>query len=314
MAHKDIAARVRAARFDEEPDGVLWNPHLSTARRAWEMRRTVFSRGVPFLGVGGGLFVLIGFAAGSGFAVLGALMLLCGIGVGLGNLRCLVIGRCIHLDGLCRLDEVAGIVLFRCRDFTGMGASAHAIASRVIDAVDELRDTPARAWLDPALPSTAHRLAWEVLGCLDRTRTARILALQLAQRPAHSDLADSLAEAIAALDHRLDDAVQALAGCATLAREWTRALHDAELRHHGEQELRSTRMIAPDDLTAAAESLLLQTFCRVTAARDLTGGGPFPWEQPRSAWSPRAVGRRLAEVARRPGIQRSLVGEGTGLS
>lgn len=160
MAHKDIAARVMAARFDEEPDRVSWNPHLSTARRAWEMRRIVFSRGVPFLGVGGGLFVLIGFAVGSGFAVLGALMLLCGIGVGLGNLRCLVIGRCIHLDGLCRLDEVAGIVLFRCRDFTGMGASAHAIASRVIDAVDELRDTPARAWLDPALPSTAHRLAW----------------------------------------------------------------------------------------------------------------------------------------------------------
>ncbi|SEP53799.1 hypothetical protein SAMN04489732_13138 [Amycolatopsis saalfeldensis] len=315
MARRGITARVTAGSIDEESGGTLWNPHLSLARRVWEIRRTVFSREVPFLVLGGALLVVIGFVAGMwGFALLGAFIVFCGLGTGLANLRCLTLGQCAHPDGLCRLDERPGIALFRSRDFTGMGSMARGIASRAIDAVGELHDTPAHAWLDPGLPSTAHRLAWEVLHCLDRTRRARTLAFQLAQNPAHAVLAGALAEAIDALDHRLDEAAQSLSGCAVLAREWTRALHDAELRRDGEQELRSTRMIAPDALTAATESLLQQTFCRVTAARDLTDSGPFPWEQPRTTRFPSAAGHQFTEAARRFGIQRRLTGEETGLS
>ncbi|WP_156096596.1 hypothetical protein [Amycolatopsis jejuensis] len=267
-------------RNDEQVVLSLRNPD-SPGFRCWRpVARAFFSRGVLCTAVAGTLLVLIGVGAGSTalwFAAFGGLVLCSAVLSGMQNLSCLTSGACIHPDRPCQTDERPGEFFYRISDFATMDLSARDTASRVIDAATQLQMTPARAWLDRDLPYSAHRLAWEVLCCLDRTRSARALVARL-------DLGDSqaaaLRRAIDVVDQQLAECARHLAGCAALAREWSRKLVDIEIRDQCDRELASLQPIAGNDLVVEAEALLQQTFGYVTAARDLTNTSPFPWEQP----------------------------------
>lgn len=116
------------------------------------------------------------------------------------------------------------------------------------------------------------------------------------------------------IDDALDDVVRHVHGCLVLTRAW-----EAKLRH-SELTTRTDHTLAalPGDtevqqLAQAAEALPQNVFAYVTAARDITGTGAFPWEQPTSAWSrllrnlPR--GRSRGRPSRRAQARRARSGE-----
>ncbi|WP_344869480.1 hypothetical protein [Amycolatopsis ultiminotia] len=229
--------------------------------------------------------MLIGVAAGSvavWFSLIGGIVVCLGVASGVNNL---LTARSIEDNGSCPELRSPGECCYQTCDFATMDPAATEIANRVIDAVAQLRTAQARAWLDPDLPRAAHRLAWEVLCCLDCTRAARDLAAQLADAPEHAALAAALHDTINVIDYRLNESAQHLAGCVVLAHEWDRKLRDIDTRHRGDRELSSLQEAVRQGLATETESLLHNAFYRITAARDLTEAGPFPWEQPRLDWT-----------------------------
>ncbi|MFE0024103.1 hypothetical protein [Amycolatopsis sp. NPDC059021] len=285
MTHHDTPPPVTVGDFAEGPDMMLWNPDLPRARWHRERVRAFCSRSVVHAGLCGALVLILGLAAGDTvltvtFIVLGTIVLCGGVVIGVVNL-----GYCAsdhqHTGGPCHL-EIPGEFFFRTKDFTDMGPATGRIAVRVMEAVAHLHTTPARGWLDPDLPRSAHRLAWQTLSSLETTRTTRALADQLAAEPGYGGLAETLEEAIAGIDHRLTAVAEQLTGCVVLTREWSRKLHDADLRDRVDRELAVLAGVAGKDLIVGSEALLQTTFTSVTAARDLTNAGSFPWERSRN--------------------------------
>ncbi|UUV28570.1 hypothetical protein NQK81_27745 [Amycolatopsis roodepoortensis] len=175
---------------------------------------------------------------------------------------------------------------WRSRDFTDLGPDTARLVRDLLAGVDELHRTSARAWIDPAVPGEAHRVVWEALCCLDRSRDVRVLAEELASDPdVGEDLVAAAREAVSAIDHGLDEVGRHLHGCLLLTRAWEAKLRHTDLTHRtghvlatlpGHDHLRR--------LTHAAEVLPQNVFAHVTAARDLTQAGEFPWERPATEW------------------------------
>lgn len=136
-------------------------------------------------------------------------------------------------------------------------------------------------------------MVWKTLCYLDRTRAARDLTNELASDPdpAVGELATSAREVVHAIDDALKDALRHVRGCLELTRAW-----EAKLRHNN-LAARTEGILArlPShtelrQLSAAAEALPQTVFAYITAARDITGAGEFPWEQ---RPSPRSRLRRM---------------------
>jgi hypothetical protein len=150
----------------------------------------------------------------------------------------------------------------------------------LIDAIDELATTPARRWLDADLPRQAHQVVWDTLSCLDRTRPARTLAAQLAKEPGEAELSSSATAAVEAIDTAVAEVVFHLQGCLTLTRAWETKLHHRDLAARTDTVLTALREIPLASVVETAESLPHRAFAHLTAARDVTNTGPFPWEYP----------------------------------
>jgi hypothetical protein len=196
------------------------------------------------------------------------------------NLNCFTTDHRHDHNARCRLEQRPGEFFYRTRDFTTLGTTVGDHAAQLIGAVGELYTTPARAWLDPELPREAHRVVWEALCCLDRTRPARALAAQLAAEPGESELASAAAAAVAQIDQATADLLFHLYGCVTLTRAWEAKLHHGDLAARTATALTVLREIPIGRPVAAAEPLPQSVFAYLTAARDVTDAGPFPWEHP----------------------------------
>ncbi|QWF81015.1 hypothetical protein [Amycolatopsis sp. CA-230715] len=323
MSHHNppvTAMPVRAATFPDGPDSVLLNPDIPRARWRGERVHAGLRHRFVLTGLAGAALAPLTAVSCSGFAAvffLGAGILALGMSLLAG--WCSAAGMLTDhrhpADSPCRLDRVRGEFFFRSRDFTDLGTASYAVRT-LIAGVDELHRSPARAWIDPAVPREVHRVVWQALCCLDRTRAARSLADELAADPdsAVGELAAAAREAVTVIDDALDDVVRHVHGCLVLTRAW-----EAKLRH-SELTTRTDHTLAalPGDtevqqLAQAAEALPQNVFAYVTAARDITGTGAFPWEQPTSAWSrllrnlPR--GRSRGRPSRRAQARRARSGE-----
>lgn len=175
---------------------------------------------------------------------------------------------------------------YRRRDFDDLGADSRELVAELLTGVQTLHRSPALAWLDPALPGEIHTVVWRTLCCLDRTRAARALADEIAaELDTTDDLVAATRRAVDDVDTSLRKVAQHVRGCVVLCRAWEKKLrrHDlaARVRH-------TLAAIAGQDhltrLSQDSDALPRNVFAHVTAARDITHSGAFPWEQPPSEW------------------------------
>lgn len=279
-----LAVAVIAGEFADGPDAMLWNPYLSRARWRRAALRAALRPNVAVGAVSGAGFLVVGGGWASGFGIvlaigIGVLLLGSAAFVAWVNLESFAFDH-VHPRGRpCRLEQRIGEYFYRAQDFTDLGTTVHATVAAMVEAVAQLHRTPSRAWLDPGLCGEAHRVVWEVLCSLDRTRTARILARQLHADPDSGALAAAVDEAVAVVDRALGEVLTHLRNCVALTRAWEAKLHHDDLRARAEDILAALSEIRPSRLVAAAEPLPQRVFAYLTAARDVTGTGPFPWEQ-----------------------------------
>ncbi|SFO05263.1 hypothetical protein [Amycolatopsis rubida] len=295
MAHHnppDAVMPVRAATFPDGPDSVLLNPDIPQARWRGERVRAGLRPRTVLTGLAGVALAVLAAASGSGFGAvfaLGAGILAVGVSLFAGwysAARMLTDHR--HGPGSpCRLDRVRGEFFFRSRDFTDLGPASYAVRT-LIAGVGELHRSPARTWIDPGVPREVHRVVWQALCCLDRTRAARVLVDELAADPDSvvGQLAVAARKAVLVMDDALDEVVQHVHGCVVLTRAWEAKLRHTELTTRTDHILAALPGHAEvRRLTEAAEALPQNVFAYITAARDITEAGAFPWEQPPSSWS-----------------------------
>jgi hypothetical protein len=280
---------VRTALFPDGPDSLLLNPDVPERRWRRERVRAVLCSRAVLIGLTGAALTVLTVLAVAAGSVAAAVLALC-VDIAAPAV-CLLVGwhsatgvLTDHRHGpgrACRLDRVPGEFFFRSRDFTGLGTAGDAVRS-LVAGVDELHRSPARPWIDAAMPGEVHRVVWQTLWCLDRARAARSLAGELADDPdsAVGELAAAARAAVTVIDDALDEVVRHVHGCLVLTREW-----EAKLRH-GELAARTEGTLAAlpghsevRQVSQAAEALLQNVFAYITAARDLTGAGAFPWEQ-----------------------------------
>jgi hypothetical protein len=277
------------ALFPDGPDSLLLNPDVPGRRWRCERVRAVLRSRTVLIGLAGAAVVVLVVLAVAAGSVASAVLALC-MGIA-APAACLLVGRrsaagvlTEHRHGpgrACQLDRVRGEFFFRSRDFTGFGTAGDAVRT-LVAGVDELDRSPARPWIDPAVPREVHRVVWQTLCCLDRTRAARSLAGELADDPdsAVGELAAAAREAVTVIDDALDEVVRHVHGCLVLTRAWETKLRHGELTARTEDTLAAL----PGDsevrqVEQAAEALPQNVFAYITAARDLTGAGEFPWEQ-----------------------------------
>ncbi|SFO88352.1 hypothetical protein [Amycolatopsis rubida] len=277
------AGPVRTASFPDGLDSLLLNPAVSDAELRRERVRAALSPVTVLPCLGGIIVTLVGLMTGIGVVVVCAGVLVVGMSVvaGLDHIANLLTDHRHDAGSPCRLDRVRGEFFFRSRDFSELGEAHHA-ARILIDSVGELHRSPARAWIDPTIPGKVHRLVWQALCCLDRTRAARSLAVELAADPgsAVGDLAVAARESVGVIDGALSEVVRHVNACLVLVREWEAKLRRAELADLTDHTLAAL----PVDtdvrrLSEFAEALPQNVFAYVTAARDVLGAGAFPWEQ-----------------------------------
>ncbi len=281
--------------FPEGPDSLLVNPAIPDRRWRTEFVRAGLPLGIVVTGLTGtaiAVLAVLSASAGAGAVAGDALafgILTVGASVMVGWRRAT---RMLvdHRHGAacpCRLDHTRGQFFLHSRDFADLGTPTAAAVRELISSVDELHRSPARAWFDPALCPEVHRVVWETVSVLDRTREARSLARELADDPDTEvgELAAAARQAVAAIDEGLAEVAWHMRGCLALSRAW-----EAKLRHAA-LATRTDRTLAAlpghdrvQALGRAAETLPRTLHAYFTAARDLMGAGAFPWEQPASSW------------------------------
>ncbi|WP_410658360.1 hypothetical protein [Amycolatopsis sp. lyj-112] len=272
--------------FPDGPDTVLLHPTVTA--RHWQRRQVLAAvrPGTVLKGLAGATVVGFALVAGNGFAgkfIFTAVVLI----VVLAGWRATCAareGRGPHGDtSRTRLRRGEG---WRSRDFADLGADTARLVRELLAGVDELHRTPARAWINPALPGEAHRVVWEALCCLDRGRDARVLAEELATDPdAGEDLVAAVRQVACTIDHDLAEVARHLRGCLLLTRAWEAKLRRTDLTRRTDRVLAA--LPGRDELrrlAGAAEALPQNVFAHVTAARDLAQAGEFPWERPPVEW------------------------------
>ena len=275
---------VTVGEFAEGSDVMLWNPALTTKRWRVEVLRAFLARAVSIRCGAGLLTVALVLSFGFAKSLAGALTIGGGIALVLsGALDAVITAACLatdHQDGhRCRLERRPGEFFLRSRDFADLGESARQTAGLLVDLTDQLHHTWARDWLDPELPGRVHEIVWATLTRLVRTGAARRHAARLAGTPDGSDLVATTTAAITEFDARLGELVFAVQGCVTLALEWEAKLRHAELVEHTTTVCAELDAASLRPIVDVAAELPRSVFAYVTAARDLTGAGPFPWER-----------------------------------
>ncbi|MGW3960133.1 hypothetical protein ACWED2_09935 [Amycolatopsis sp. NPDC005003] len=276
---------VTVGDFADGPDIMLWNPALTTKRWRWLVLRRSLERFVSARCAAGVLAVVLVLSMSATNTLVGALTICGAIALLLSGLcDAFVTAACLATDHQhgrrCSLERSPGEFFFRSDDFADLGAMAHPTAGRLIDLAGELHATTAREWLDPDLPDLVHHAVWEALTRLASTAPTRRQAARLATMPGADDLAATIAMAIAEFDASLAELVFYLQGCVTLTREWEAKLRHTELVEHTSAVHAELHAASIRPVLDVAEELPESVFAYVTAARDLTDAGRFPWELP----------------------------------
>ncbi|MFJ7213600.1 hypothetical protein [Amycolatopsis sp. NPDC098790] len=274
---------VTEGAFADGQDVMLWNPAITAKHWRAELIRAFASccRSIP-LSVG---VAVLALGPGIAKSVVGVLT----VGVaGLLVLSCLcgavVTAGCVGTDHRhrrgrkCRLERRPGEFFFRTRDFADLSPRVHRAVAQLIGLVGELDASSGQRWSVLDVPERAHQLAWEALSHVSRSRAARRQAQRLAEAPGEAEVASPTTAAVEMLDDELDELVFQLQACVTLSRAWEAKLDHAEFVQHAEAVRGELRAASIGPIVAFAGELPTTVFAYVTAARDLTNAGPFPWE------------------------------------
>lgn len=285
VAHLTTSGPVSEGDFSDGTDLMLWNPTLTPTRWRKATLRALIPGNTVLYGLSGLFAVVLGLGPATGLAAIlflafGAIAMCIGVCDAIVNVACFATDHRHPHSRPCRLEQRPGEFFYRTKDFASLGAPARDHAAQLITSVSELHATPARSWLEPGLPAEAHRVAWEALCCLDRTRSVRALADQLGAEPGEDALAATATAAVAKIDQATGELVLHLHGCLTLTRAWEAKLRHRDLAGRTDAALAALRQIPIDQTVTAVQPLLQSAHAYVTAARDLTDAGPFPWEKP----------------------------------
>lgn len=285
MSLLKIPEAVTVGDFVDGPDIVLWNPALTTEAWHRQLVRAFLVRSISPRALTGLFVVALVLALGAEATHVSALVVCCAAALVLSDLvDAAICAACLATDHQhkhrrrCALERTPGEFFFRSFDFVDLGVAAHHKAGVLIDLTGELHATTARDWLDGEVLTRAHQAVWDALTRLNRTAPARRHAERLAELPDENDLVTTTATAIAEFDAQLDELVLHLQGCVMLAREWEAKLRHAELAERTSNVHAELRAASIRPLLDVAEELPRSVFAYITAARDLTGAGPFPWE------------------------------------
>jgi hypothetical protein len=274
---------VTSGLFPDGTDLLIWNPQLPSRRwRREAVRASIDGKSMRW-GAYGVAAVGLGLGPASGIAA--ALLILFGLAwLGLAAARLVIFSSNWEIEHdhpkgkRCRLERRPGEFFYRKRDFADLGPRVASAVAYLIDAVSYLHRTPARSWLDPELPDRVHRVVWEALSCVDRTRAARVLAQKLTAESDEEELAAAARLAIGTLDEALDELVAHLRACVTLTVAWEQKLRHADLADRVETTVQALQEIPLRSAADDAAELPPAVFAWLTAARDLTDAGPFAWE------------------------------------
>ncbi|WP_020670183.1 hypothetical protein [Amycolatopsis nigrescens] len=171
------------------------------------------------------------------------------------------------------LDRRPGHQSYRSDDFAGLPPATVHFARRILAAAHTVDTTPATCWLADDLRATIHQVAWDALDYLYHVHPY-----------VNGMFAQSQDSDLVRIASRLED-------CATLVTEWHTKLSDLD------QLTSAVRHDLPR-VAAIAEDACQQTWATITAARDITNAGVFPWETPHNPGSrPRDAGSVSVMVA-----------------
>ncbi|MEC3978889.1 hypothetical protein [Amycolatopsis sp. H20-H5] len=270
--------------FEDGSATMLWNPNLSMADWRREKLRaalkpaTALGRLASFAIAVTGAFLWNGFglvlSITLGVAILGSTAL-----AAIVELEFFATDHVHRRGAKCRLER-PGQFFYRSADFMTASSTAYAMASDIIAAVDQLHASPACVWIGRSALREVHLAAWNALLLLDQTRTARDFANQLHAESSVGELRMLVDDALATSDQTTERVLSHLNACVTLAQAWSEKLQRANLNDRAVTVLESLRKLQVVRADVAAESLPQVIFAYITAARDVTNAGPFPWEKP----------------------------------
>jgi hypothetical protein len=271
--------------FPAGPELMLWRPdvnHRWLRWRAilWPVLRTLLAAA---LGVAAFAVLLTGAAPGSFWPMVPVAGLLTGL-----SAVCVVVEfRCAEYDHRhrrgkpCRLETEPGAFFYRAGDFCDLPTSTTGSVHRIIAAVAKVHSSPAAAWLAPQQLRDVHRVAWDVLCLVDRTRTLRDV-LTNKQCTAFDEIA-LVRSFVTDVDVAVDRVLTCLLQAELLVTAWEQKLVEIDQRAQLRAELNAIRLATPLAAIGAtvqkAEVIPESMFAYITAARDLTNSGPFDWER-----------------------------------
>ncbi len=258
---------------------MLWRPGVDRARLRWRAMWTCLFSGPGIYAVLGAAVIMHGVQRIGWWVICLGVLVVCASALSIWvNYRCVDYDHQHGHDKSCFLDKVRGEYFYRRGDFLYLPASMVHSVDRIIAAVRDVHASPASAWLDPQQLRDIHRVAWDALRSLDRTRTLRYVM----NDPRCAALWDDLSHAqsrLAEVDDALDTILSYLHQAVLLVQAWEQKLTEAEVRTRLRAELDNV----PHDMIAVtlrrAESVPESLFAYITAARDLTNSGPFEWER-----------------------------------
>lgn len=176
-------------------------------------------------------------------------------------------------------DRSHGVDFYSIGDFAGLPTNLIAAVATIMDSLRTLHESAAVAWLDASLLREAHQAAWDIVSIVYQTREIRLGVRQAGDQADLAELVRAVDGKVAAIDAGVTTVAESLQQAVVLAQEWT-ATVDAmatATRLRAELETATASPIAP--VVRAAESVSEGVFAYVTAARDVTGAGPFSWER-----------------------------------
>lgn len=277
---------ISEGEFPSGSEWMLWRPGLNRRRLRWRAIRCSTSRtkvGLALVGIGLACLALRDGPRSLDWLLITFIILITALSV----LGVAVDYHCADYDHRHRPDrpcfmEDPGRFFYRASDFRDLPSSTVDAVCRVVTVVRAVHTSPAAAWLDPGHLRDVHCVAWETLRVLEASRPLRHALADVRSRR-DVDLTGDVATArssVAAVDDALDRVVTCLLQTEALLRSWEQKLVDIELR----TRIRADLDLMPPDPGAAAlrraESVVVGVFATITAARDLTDAGPFPWERP----------------------------------
>lgn len=244
----DALSPVRV-NVDESVEWLFLRPGVTRANLRWAAMRA---------GLRDELVVLLAGVAGTAVGVGGGASFLGWFLVVIGPLASVVAlveaGRFLRSDDawVCALSYHPARFVYRTQEFATLPKAERAVADGIVRTVDAVFSGPASVWIGPEPLRDLHDVAWSTLRQLGEIQ--RLRGLVQAGLESHA-----LLQMVAKMSREAAETLAELRNCVLLVEAWNSQLQQAR---------------RPDarEITEAA-------FARVTAARDIYGGGPFAWER-----------------------------------